>query len=102
MRNIILRPDAEWRRIAAEPARLSGLVLAYLLPLALIAPLASACRLLITAGASPADWAVRARQTLQLVVGGFMVTPVSVLAMALVIYLVVPLYAGQRSFPASS
>jgi hypothetical protein len=39
--NVVVRPDHEWPRIAAEPTSGARLILRYVLPLALLAPLAS-------------------------------------------------------------
>jgi len=99
--NIILRPESEWGLIAREHDTWGGLFWRYLAPLALISPLAFGCRVLLGGeGALRAftDFHDALRYALLSAFAGFIVSPLAVLATALAIYLVVPLYAGRRDF----
>jgi hypothetical protein len=99
--NIILRPESEWSAIAGERSAWLEVGWRYLAPLALISPLAYGCSVLIggASGLRPfADVEAAWHFALLSAGSGFVVSPLSVTVIALVIWLVAPLYAGRRSF----
>ena len=99
--NIILRPEQEWPVIALEHAGWQALLFGYLVPLALISPLAYGGRVLLGGEGSFHDFPT-ADAALRFVLlsasGGFLGSLMSVLLMALALWLVVPLYGGRRDF----
>lgn len=99
--NIILRPESEWAVIAHERGAWHRVCWRYLAPLALISPVAYGGRVLLGGEGSfrqfP-DFESALHYALLSAFGGFLVSPLSVIVMALVICLVVPLYQGRRSF----
>ena len=99
--NIILPPESEWPEIARESASWLAVFWRYLTPPALISPLANGGRVLLGGDGSfrafvDGDGALR--HALLSAIGGFVVSPLSVMVMALVIWLVAPWFAGRRSF----
>lgn len=102
--NIILRAESEWTVIAREHSAWREVCWRYLVPLALIAPLAHSGRVLLGGDGSfrqfpvfEASW----HYALLSAFGGFLVSPLSVTVMALVIWLVAPLYQAKRDFGAA-
>ena len=96
---IIVHPSREWAAIAHEPGNALHVLLRYLVPLGLIAPIANAFGVLI----APDD-ALRAfpdssvaLQFVLLVWGGFVTQLLGMLIVALVLYLVMPLYEQPRN-----
>jgi len=97
--NIVFHPEAEWAAIALERDPLSR-VLGYLVPLALISPLALSTGVLFGGeGAlrSFADDDSALRFALLSAAGGFLATLLSVATIAVVIRLLIPLYPGRRN-----
>lgn len=99
--NIVLRPESEWIAIANERSVWREVCWRYLAPLALISPLAYGCSVLI-GGESTfrqfANFEAALHFALLSTFGGFIVSLLSVIVIALAIWLVAPLYAGRRSF----
>lgn len=98
--NIILRPEREWAGIALERGtwRLVG---GYLLPLALISPLAYSCGVLLGGDGALrvfADTGAAMRFAVLAALSGFLAVPLSVVVIALTVWLLAPLYEGRRSF----
>ncbi len=99
--NIILRPESEWIAIAHERSAWHEVCWRYFAPLALISPLAYGCSVLIggeSAFRQFPDFESALRFALLSACGGFIVSALSVLVIALVICLVTPLYTGRCSF----
>lgn len=97
--NIILRPEQEWPVIAREHAGWRALFFCYMVPLALIGPLANGGSMLFGGeGSFPNIPAVDAtlQVALMFAIGGFLAELLSVLLMALALCVVAPLYQGQR------
>lgn len=99
--NVIFEPEREWALIARENRPWSEAWLRYLAPLAVLAPLASSARVLIGG-----DGVVRVFHDLHAafefalvsLCSGFLASMLSVLALAVVTWLLAPLFAGRRSF----
>lgn len=99
--NIVLRPESEWIAIANERSAWGEVCWRYLAPLALISPLAYGCSVLIgseNAFRQFTDFGSALHFALLSAFGGFIVSLLSVIVIALAIWLVAPLYAGRRSF----
>lgn len=102
--NIVLRPEREWLAIAAERRAWYEVCWRYLVPLALISPLAYGGSVLIGGEGALrrfADFDAALRYALLSAGGGFIVSPLSVTMIALVIWLVAPFFAGRRDFSAA-
>ena len=99
--NIVLRPEREWNAIADEHSTWHEVCWRYLVPLALISPLAYGCSVLIGGDGAFRQFGnfdAALHFALLSALGGFIVSPLSVIVIALVIRLVAPLYAGRCSF----
>lgn len=103
-RRLVLQPSSEWAAIELERSSALRVFVCYFVPLALIAPVANASRV-FTGSAGPSSFFVDASATLQFAVlsaiSTFVTQTIGVLVVALVVYLVTPLYEGARSFSAA-
>jgi Yip1 domain len=99
--NLILRPDGEWDAIARDAAGLRAEFFGYLLPLAAISPLAHGTRVLLGGDGAIrrfAEFGEALHYVCWSAAGGLIGSLLSVLMLALAIFLLAPLYGGQRSY----
>lgn len=106
VKNLLLTPGAEWDRIAAEPATVRSLYTRWVLWLAAIPAVAQAAGMLIFARATPSvygTWINRA--PLSQVIGGavasYVMSLLSVAALALIIEQVAPNFGARKDRIAS-
>ena len=98
--NVIWHPESEWAAIAREQRAWGDLLWFYLTPLALVAPLAYGGRVLLGGDGARAfaDAPAALLFALQAAIVGYLASLLSVLALAVVAWLLAPLFAGRRSF----
>ena len=102
--NLIARPAHEWGVIARERGSVVRVLAGYLVPLALIAPIAYAISLLIGANDVPRtlpDSGALLRFAAASAAAGFVMQILGVLVTAAMVYLVMPLYDGARNYAAA-
>ena len=98
VKNIIMHPDNEWVSIERERNSVGRMLFAYLGPLMLIGPVASACGMLLRGGGGPADRAAGFQLAAQSILAGVVASLLGVLITACVIYLMTPVYRVPRNF----
>ena len=101
--NIVAHPTAEWDAIAREPASVPRLLLAYVLPLALLAPVATVIGMrAFGTGWDPAHgYRVDAADVLAAGVTTYVAIVGSILLLAGIFVLIAPLYGSSRSYVAA-
>jgi len=101
--NVVVRPGAEWERIAAEPASVTQLLVRYVLPLALLAPAAAVVGMRFFG----IDWdprhgyRVEAANILAAGATTYVALVGSILALAAIFVAIAPLYGSSRSYVAA-
>jgi hypothetical protein len=103
VKNITLRPNAEWPVIAGEPSSLGGLYAGYVAPLAAINPIALFIGLSIIGVSIPFMGTYRAPffSGLTQAVLSFALVLVGVLLMAAIVNALAPTFGGQRNLNAA-
>lgn len=98
--NLLLRPDAAWRGIAAERVTLDGLLRAWILPFSLIAPvtLAIGATVFDEAWNPQLGYAAPARGIYPMVLGAFLSSVTAVFVLAAIFRLIAPLFGPGAGF----
>jgi hypothetical protein len=101
--NLVFRPEHEWHLIELERSSFYRVLAGYLAPLALIAPLAHTLSLLIgdESAFQVAGSGVALGLVLLSIIAGLGIQVLGVLITAIVVYLVMPLYRGERDYAAA-
>lgn len=100
---LIFRPSAEWDLIAAEPATVDSLLRRYILPLALLAPVASAIGMLVF----DRDWdpahgyLVPRGEIFAAAAATYFATVASIFLLAAIFALLAPMYGAPRDYRAA-
>ena len=101
--NLVFRPSAEWDVIAGETTTVVALLRSYILPLALLAPIAT----VIGMRTFDRDWdplhgyLVRSEHILATGVTTYFATVGSIFVLAVIFALVAPMFGGARDFPSA-
>jgi uncharacterized membrane protein len=103
IQNITLRPNAEWPRIAGEPASVGGLYAGYVAPLAAINPIALFIGLSIVGVSIPFVGTYRTPffAGISQAILSFVLALVGVLLMAVLVNALAPTFGGRRDLTAA-
>ncbi len=101
VKNIILSPDSEWVSIERERQSVSRILFGYLVPMALIGPVAGACGMLLRGGGASADRGGVLLLGIQSIFAGVVASLLGAVITACVVYLMTPVYRAPRDFRAA-
>ena len=97
-KNILLKPNAEWRRIAAEPATIGDILVRYVLPLAAIGPVASFIGGQVFGyGALGFSYRPSLMSSLSTAVTTYVLSVIGILVLALVAEFLAPKFDGEAN-----
>lgn len=97
-KNVLLKPNAEWPRIEAEPTTIGDLLVGYVLPLAAIGPVASFIGSQVFGyGALGFSYRPSLMSSLSTAVTTYILTVIGILVLALVAEFLAPKFNGETS-----